>query len=159
APAEPEIYLPERSKDKGLPRSYRAATLDAAEAEARMTGALKQPAADDPWCDGFRGLEEPRAEALGFDFHAKKVCQLTIKYRADKPPDETRLLAQAQRLWGAPTAAYGYRTKKSHSVTFWEDARTLVKLDFEGEGPERRLFALHLADKAGSVERAAARKQ
>ncbi|MBI4866445.1 MAG: hypothetical protein HY816_05810 [Candidatus Wallbacteria bacterium] len=159
APVGPEVYLPERGKDKSLPRSYRAVTLDAPEAEARKAGALKQPAADDPWCDGFRGLEEPLAEALGFDFHAKKVCQLTIRYRADKPPDEARLLAQAQRLWGAPTATYGYRTKKSHSVTFWEDVRTLVKLDFEGEGPERRLFALHLADKAGSVERAAARKQ
>ncbi|MBI3892110.1 MAG: hypothetical protein HY303_11345 [Candidatus Wallbacteria bacterium] len=154
----PEIYLPEPGKDKSLPRSYQAESLVTAEDALRRAHVLRPTPPEEPWCDAFRILKDPQLDAIGYDFHSKTISELVVRYRADKPVDESRAVQAAAKLYGPASGTYTYRTRKSHTVTFWEDSRTLLKLDAEGDGSERRLSSLHLVDKAASVERAAARK-
>ncbi len=154
-PALPALFLPPRPKAGVLPRAYRTEALGLEEATLRKKHQLEAPAKTDPWCDGFRSVEEPPATAAGYKFAAGKVCELAIRYVRDCPYLGRTALEKAVAVYGQPAGQYTYRAEALlHTVQFWDDGKTMLKLDCRQDGPDSRLHALELLDKATSVERA-----
>ena len=154
-PALPALYLPPRPKAGVLPRAYRTEALGLEEAALRKKHQLEAPAKADPWCDGFRSVKEPPAIATGYKFAAGKVCELAIRYVRDCPYIGRMALEKAIAVYGPPAGQYTYRADALlHTVQFWDDGKTMLKLDCRQDGPDSRLHAFELLDKATSVERA-----
>jgi hypothetical protein len=154
-PAPPALYLPARPKAAVLPRAYRTEPLGQEEAALRKLHRLQTPPKATPWCDGFRPLREPLATTAGYKFASGKVCELIVRYAPTCPYSGPAALERAVTAYGPPAGQYTYRADTLlHTVQFWDDGKTMLKLDSRQDGPDTRLHALQLLDKATSLERA-----